>query len=186
MLWLYVGCVLTAAGAPFVAVMALARRWSERTPRVWRDVGSTAGFGFTAAGAMALSRELGIPNGTNVWVSVGIGSLWGAGAVLGLTGRWWPAGATLPVTAGAVWVFFAVEAGTHGPWYIRDEMLALLASVAGGALVWHAAVLALLGAWARRGGRRSRRIETGRCVRCGYDLSGVRGGRCPECAAEIR
>ena len=33
--------------------------------------------------------------------------------------------------------------------------------------------------------RRWRRLRTGRCVRCGYNLAGNVSGRCPECGTEI-
>ncbi len=179
--------VLIVAGAPFVLVMGLARRWSERSRRIGRDVGAVVGFGVTAASLMCLWLGLGLSNGTAVWVCVGLAWLWSAGAVYELTNRWWMTGAAIAAGVGSVWVLFAIEERTHGPWYIRSQGLAMLASIGSGAVAWHTAMLAVLGAWAKSIGRRERRAESGGCVGCGYDLSGGAGRaggaveRCPEC-----
>jgi len=72
----------------------------------------------------------------------------------------------------------------YGPFYARREVFGQLEAVGVGMPFWAPAALLLVvpfvavlrGPFARR-----RRRKRGRCVGCGYDLTGLTEPRCPEC-----
>lgn len=174
--------LLILMGMPFPIGMTLIRRMSGHPRRIRRDVLAVLGFSLTATIVFAVWREAELRNDfVVVLVALGTGSLWAPLDIWLLTRRWWVAAAPVPFALGSAAVFRVIEAGTHGPWYIQSEGVALLVSIGAAAAAWHAATLGTLLVWLvpiRRGWKRAR---AGRCIACGYHLRGLSSGACPEC-----
>ncbi len=87
----------------------------------------------------------------------------------------------------SLYLAYTFEKGTHGPWYIQSEGLALLLSFVVAVVSWQLPISAAMFFWARR----IRKIPSkpGFCQKCSYDLTGIPTTpaptiTCPECGTE--
>lgn len=140
--------------------------------------------------AAALSSRISwieaLPDQWVLLATLAVASATAAPAVWRLTGRWW-ALAALPIAGSAAAITFdRFKHGTHGPWYIRNEGLALMLSALVSAAVWHTIVLGAMLRWAALARSANRPAVGARmCAVCGYDLAGLRTRNCPECGRPI-
>ena len=76
----------------------------------------------------------------------------------------------------AIWCVITTPILVVVGWFYRPAILLAVCQVVWGWVFWKDA---------RRGFLRRRWRREGRCLRCGYDLTGNVSGRCPECGESI-
>lgn len=176
--------VILLLALPFVGIVWIACRISAtRFPTL---LAWAAPFLF----ALAITLQVGLPSNSRTWVGflvvVPLCSATSLPALWRVILRPWILLVPPLAAVAAIGCLYFFERGTHGPWYIQSEGLAILLSMSVGAAAWHAIIASTLLLWVRTSGRRQSRLRSGQCEACGYDLAGLTAERCPECGCVVK